>query len=366
MGEPVGVGIIGLGAISAQYLQTLAELRTLRLVAVSDLNAHRARAVADNLDGVRAMSVDQLLAYPDVKVVVNLTPPAGHAQIALAAIAAGKAVYNEKPLATTVAEGREIMHEATRAGVRIGAAPDTVLGTGLQTARHAIDVGQIGTPIAAIATFLSAGHESWHPNPDFYYAAGGGPLLDMGPYYVTALVTLLGPVISVIGAGSTSRSSRTIGSGPRAGEEIPVHVQTHVGGMLTHSSGALSTLTMSFDAAATQAAPIEVHGLEGSLIVPDPNNFDGAVRHRPLDGAGWETLPISAGYSKGGRGIGVAELVTATDDSDVRTSGTLALHVLDVMESLLRSAKEGHSIDVTSLAARPMAVPLAAEPGVPR
>jgi predicted dehydrogenase len=363
VGQPVGVGIIGLGAISGQYLRTLDALTTLRLIAVADVDADRSRAVAEDAEGVRALSVEQLLADPEVDVVVNLTTPAGHAQIALAAIAAGKAVYNEKPLATTVADGRAILGAAARAGVRVGAAPDTVLGTGLQTARHAIDHGLIGTPATAIATYLSAGHESWHPNPDFYYAAGGGPLLDMGPYYVTALVTLLGPVVSVVGASNAARTTRTIGSGPRAGEEIPVHVDTHVSGVLTHSSGALSTLTMSFDAGPTQAAPIEVHGPKGSLVVPDPNHFDGVVRHRALGGADWETVPVSAGYSQGGRGIGVADLMTAPDSSAVRASGTLACHVLDVMESVLASAREGRAIDVTFSADRPTAVPLAVEPG---
>jgi predicted dehydrogenase len=365
VGQPLGVGIIGLGVISSHYVRTLEALTTLRLAAIADLDAHRARVVADNLGGVRALSVEQLLADPDVEVVVNLTPPAGHAQIALAAIAAGKAVYNEKPLATTVAQGREILDTAARAGIRVGAAPDTVLGTGIQTARHAIDAGAIGTPTAAVATFLSAGHESWHPNPDFYYAVGGGPLLDMGPYYVTALVTLFGPIASVVGAGSASRSSRTIGSGPRAGETVPVDVQTHVSGILTHASGVLSTITMSFDAVATQAAPIEVHGTAGSLIVPDPNTFEGEVRRRALGDTGWTPLPVSAGYTTAGRGLGVAELMAARDDADVRTSEALALHVLDVMESVLRSAQDGRAVDIVSAAHRPTAVPLTAEPGVP-
>jgi len=364
VGQPVRVGIIGLGVISRQYLQTLETLTTLRLVAVADLDDERTRAVADDLDDVRARSVETLLADPDVEVVVNLTPPAGHAQIALAAIAAGKAVYNEKPLAATVADGREILHAATRAGVRVGAAPDTVLGTGIQTARHAIDADAIGTPTAAVATFLSAGHERWHPNPDFYYSAGGGPLLDMGPYYVTALVTLLGPIVSVVGAGSAARTTRTIATGPRAGESVPVHVLTHVSGVLTHASGALSTVTMSFDAGPSRAAPIEIHGPKGSLTVPDPNRFDGEVGHRALGSASWETLPVSAGYSSAGRGLGVAELMAARDTADVRTSGTLALHVLDVLESLLASAHAGRAIDVTSQAERPAAVPLAAEPGL--
>jgi predicted dehydrogenase len=371
---PTTIGIVGAGAISGQYLVTLRKLSTVRVVAVADLDAARADAVVAGLsglpgyDGVRAATVDDLLADPAVDVVLNLTPPAGHAPVALAAIAAGKAVYNEKPLAATVADGRRVLTAAAAARVRVGGAPDTVLGTGVQTARHAVDTGLIGTPTAATATFLCPGHERWHPNPDFYYTAGGGPLLDMGPYYVTALVTLLGPVASVLGAGSTARPSRTIGSGPRAGEEIGVDVFTHVTGVLTHASGALSTITMSFDAVATRAEPIEVHGPGGTLIVPDPNHFDGDVRLRRLGADDWETLPVAAGYRTGGRGLGVAELMTApaaaSSTGGARASGTLALHVLDVMESVLRSAATGGgSVTVEAQAERPAAVPLADEPG---
>ena len=223
-------------------------------------------------------AVAELLADPDVDTVLNLTIPAAHAEIALAAIAHGKDVYGEKPLAATFAQAREMVAAADAAGVRLGCAPDTVLGTGTQTARAAIDAGLIGTPIAASAVMITPGHERWHPNPDFYYREGGGPLLDMGPYYVAALVQLLGPVRSVIGAAGRPRAERVIASGPRAGERIPVEVDTHVTGVLEHESGALSTITTSFDGMATTAAPIEVHGERGTLAVPDPNNFDGDVR----------------------------------------------------------------------------------------
>ncbi len=364
MGQPIaGVGIVGTGAISGQYLDTLHRLNTVRVIAVADLDQDRARAAVAGHDAVRALTVDDLLTDPDVDVVLNLTPPAGHAPVALAAIEAGKAVYTEKPLASTVADARRVLTAASTAGVRVGGAPDTVLGTGVQTARHAIDTGLIGTPTAATATFLCPGHERWHPNPDFYYTTGGGPLLDMGPYYVTTLVTLLGPVTSVLGAGSTARPARTIGSGPRTGEQIPVEVLTHVTGVLTHATGALSTITMSFDAVATRAEPIELHGSTGSLIVPDPNHFDGDVRLRRLGGDAWETLPVAAGYRIGGRGLGVAELMTAPTADAARASGTLALHVLDTMESVLRSAADGGgAVAVQAQAERPAPVPLADEP----
>lgn len=202
-GTPLNVGIIGCGTIVGQYLASLRRLADVELVAVADLDADRARAVAKEWDGdVRAVTVDELLAAEDVDLVLNLTIPAAHAEIALKAIAAGKHVYGEKPLAATTDEARQVLEAARQAGVVVGCAPDTVLGTGIQTARKAIDDGLIGSPVAATATMVTPGHERWHPNPDFYYAPGGGPLLDMGPYYITALVTLLGPVTSVIGAAS--------------------------------------------------------------------------------------------------------------------------------------------------------------------
>jgi predicted dehydrogenase len=242
--------------------------------------------------------------------------------------------------------------------VRIGCAPDTVLGTGIQTARKAIDDGLIGPPIAATATFGTPGPESWHPSPDFYYSPGGGPLLDMGPYYVTSLVTMLGPVVSVIGAASRSRASRTIGSGPRQGQLVPVSTDTHITGVLVHESGVLSSLYMSFDTVATQAARIEVHGETGSLIAPDPNRFDGDVLLRTLGSKDWDQLPVSAGYVGSSRGFGVHDLAVTDAGREPRAGGKLAFHVLDVMESVVRSAHEGRVVEIQSRCERPAAVPL--------
>ncbi|MCU1567685.1 MAG: putative dehydrogenase [Pseudarthrobacter sp.] len=260
MGKPLKVGIVGCGAIIAQYLTSFRKLQDLELVAVADLDPTRAKAVAEQYEGVRAVSVEELLAADDVELVLNLTIPAAHAGVALKAIAAGKSVYGEKPLAATTAEARTVLEAAREAGVVVGCAPDTVLGTGIQTARKAIDDGLIGAPISASATMVTPGHERWHPNPDFYYQPGGGPLLDMGPYYVTALVTLLGPVVSVTGAASHTRNERTIASGPRQGEKVPVAIDSHVTGVLTHASGALSTLLMSFDAVKSKSPNIEIQG----------------------------------------------------------------------------------------------------------
>ena len=362
MGEPVRVGVVGCGAISGTYLETLARLSAVDVTAVADLDPARAQAVGDRV-GVPSMSVDHILVDPRVDLILNLTVPAAHADVALAAIAAGKSVYGEKPLAATTREGRAVLDAARVAGVRVGCAPDTVLGTGIQTARKAIDDGLIGKPIAATATFVSAGHEYWHPNPDFYYTAGGGPLLDMGPYYVTALVTLLGPVSSVIGKASRTRPTRTIHSGPRAGEVVTVDVDTHVTGVLEHESGALSTLVMSFDAAATYASRIEVHGELATIVAPDPNRFDGEVQLIRPNAGEWTTLPASAGYTGSARGYGLADLATTPAGETHRANGEVALHVLDAMESVLRSAEEGRSVAVSTRCERPSPVPLGGAPG---
>ncbi|MET1088828.1 MAG: Gfo/Idh/MocA family oxidoreductase [Arthrobacter sp.] len=359
MGKPVNIGIIGCGAIIAQYLANFRRLEDISLVAVADLDTARAQAVADSYNGVRAVTVDELLAADDVELVLNLTIPAAHAQIALRAIAAGKAVYGEKPLAATTAEAREVLDAARAAGVAVGCAPDTVLGTGIQTARKAIDDGLIGRPISATATMATPGHERWHPNPDFYYQPGGGPLLDMGPYYVSALVTLLGPVVSVIGAASHTRDERTIGSGPREGQTVPVATDTHVTGVLVHASGTLSTLVMSFDAVKTKSPNIEVHGEHGSLVVPDPNHFDGDVQLFALGADDWETLPVSAGYADSGRGFGIADLIRTPAGQEPRAGGALAFHALEVMESVLQSAHTGTTVRIGSTVARPALVELA-------
>jgi predicted dehydrogenase len=358
VGKPLKVGIIGCGAIIAQYLASFRKLEQIDLVAVADLDPARAQAVADDYEGVRALSVEELLAADDVELVLNLTIPAAHAEVALKAIAAGKSVYGEKPLAATTAEARQVLDAAREAGVAVGCAPDTVLGTGIQTARKAIDDGLIGPPISASATMVTPGHERWHPNPDFYYQPGGGPLLDMGPYYVTALVTLLGPVVSVMGAASHTRSERTIGSGPRKGEKIPVTIDSHVSGVLVHASGALSTLFMSFDAVQSKSPNIEIHGERGSLVVPDPNHFDGDVQLFSLGAEDWETLPVSAGYVDSGRGFGIADLASTPAGAEPRAGGAMAYHALEVMESVLESAHSGSAVRISSTVERPAGVEL--------
>ncbi|MFJ6651186.1 Gfo/Idh/MocA family protein [Microbacterium sp. NPDC091313] len=355
MGEPHGIGIVGLGVISAQYLATLAEHPAVRIVATADLDGARAEEVASRFDGCRALGVDELVADPAVQTVLNLTVPAAHADVALAALAAGTGVFGEKPLAATFADARRVMD--ARGSAWVGCAPDTVLGTGVQTARAAVDAGAIGRPVAATATWVSAGHEAWHPNPDFYYREGGGPLLDMGPYYLTTLFHLLGPVARVSGASSRPRDTRMIATGPRAGEVIPVEVDTHVTGVLEHVGGAVSTVTFSFDAPVSDAAPIEVYGDGGTLSVPDPNLFDGEVRVRAGRDDPWRPVTERAGYAGAGRGIGILDRIATGSD---RTDGAIALHVLEVMTALQESARSGARIDLLTRPERPALVPFTA------
>ena len=356
MGGPHGIGIVGLGNISRQYLDTLARHPAVRIVAVADLDPSRSAEVAADLPGARALTVERLLDSPDVQTVLNLTIPAAHAEIALAALAHGKDVYGEKPLAVTLDQARSILDRAAAAGRTVGCAPDIVLGTGTQTARAAIDAGLIGRPLAASAVMVTPGHERWHPNPDFYYTDGGGPLLDMGPYYLSALVQLLGPIRSVTGAASRLRGERVIGSGARAGQSIPVEVDSHVSGVLEHVSGVLTTITTSFDGVVSTAAPIEVHGESGTLAVPDPNYFDGEVRVFALGGSQWRVLEPSAGYVAGSRGIGLLDQIAA-NGRPPRADGGLALHVLEAMTALLRSAAEGRRLQLTTAPERPAPVP---------
>jgi predicted dehydrogenase len=353
---PLRIGMVGAGKISGQYLDTIARLDTLRLTAVADLDPGRAKEAAERAGAEVAGSLAELVARDDVDAVLNLTIPAVHTEVALAAVAAGKHVYGEKPLATTREEAAAILAAAREAGVRVGSAPDTVLGTGTQTARKAVDDGLIGRPVAATAFMTTAGHEAWHPDPEFYYRPGGGPLLDMGPYYLSALVHLLGPVVKVTGAASTPRAERVVGSGPRAGQRFAVEVDTHITGVLEHADGALSTLVMSFDVHAAHLPRIEVHGTAGSLSVPDPNGFEGQVELFAAGGS-WQPLPVSAGYPGAGRGTGLADLADALATGRPHlASAELAEHVLDVMLTLLDSAHAGQALAVASRCERPAPV----------
>ncbi|MGQ4488952.1 Gfo/Idh/MocA family protein [Streptomyces sp. SAS_281] len=363
MAGPLRIGVVGAGNISGEYLETLSRMANVRPVQVATRDPEHARAAVARFPEARATSLTELYASDDLDLLLNLTTPEAHLEVSLASIAAGKHLYGEKPLAMTTAEARSILAAASAQGVRVGCAPDTVLGTGIQTARVCVDKGEIGTPVAASAFMTTPGHERWHPDPEFYYRAGGGPVLDMGPYYLTALVLILGPVRRVTGLSVTPRRTRTIGSGRRAGKTFPVDVATHVTGVLEHEGGALSTLMMSFDVWQSTLPKIEVYGTEGTLSVPDPNSFTGDVRVSHDGDSAWRTVPVLGGYSGGARGIGIADMAYAiATDTAHRASADLAYHVLDVMESLLAATESGTGHRVDSGFQRPDAVPANARP----
>lgn len=362
MGIPVNVGIVGAGNISRQYLDRFAELPNLRLAAIADLDTTRAAQVAAD-QGVRALTVDELLADDGIDVVLNLTIPAAHADVAHRALAAGKHVYGEKPLALSTSEADPMMRLAAEKGLRIGSAPDSVLGTGVQTARAVIDEGGIGTPVAAAVAWSAPGHELWHPAPAFYYQPGGGPLFDMGPYYLTALVTLLGPIVKVAGMTATSDRERTVATGALAGEVIDVDVDTHVTALLQHASGVVTTLTMSFEVWASDTPLFEVYGTQGTLAVPDPNNFSDPVRVATSADRSFREVPVSGGFTDAGRGYGLSDMARAIQQGgEHRASGDLAYHVLEVMEKIIDAAHRSVVLDVVSSVERPAAIGRGAKP----
>lgn len=352
--ERVGIGIIGCGNISGAYLKAMASFPILDVRGVADLNHALAEAKAGEFN-VPAKRIEELFADPAVEIIVNLTIPKAHVAVGLQALDAGKHAYSEKPLGITFEEGKKLADVAKAKGLRIGAAPDTFLGGGHQTARALIDKGVIGQPVGGTATFMCPGHERWHPNPAFYYEVGGGPMLDMGPYYITDLVNLFGPVAKVAGFAVSPRKERVITSEPRNGERIPVHVPTHVAGLMAFENGAVVQIGMSFDVAGHKHVPLEIYGTEGTLIVPDPNHFGGDVELLKKGGA-FEQQPLTAPYADGNyRSIGVADLAHAIrSNRPHRASGSLALHVLEVMEAFHTASETGRTVDITTQTERPM------------
>ncbi|MCI0158088.1 Gfo/Idh/MocA family oxidoreductase [Leifsonia shinshuensis] len=362
--RPVGVGLIGAGVISAEYLGNLTRFPGVDVRFVADLDEGRAaaRAAAFGIPG--SGSVERLLADDDVEIVVNLTLPQVHVEVGLQAIAAGKHVWSEKPLGLDRASARLLLDAAAGAGLRVAAAPDTFLGAGVQTARRLIESGAIGVPQSALTLLQSPGPESWHPNPDFLFQDGAGPLFDVGPYYLTALVQLLGPLASVDAVLGAARRTRTIGSGPRAGETFAVTVPTYVGAGYRFVNGTSAQSIFSFDSH-LQRTRFEISGSEGTLVVPDVNGFDGELL---LHTDGGEPRSIAAVGSTTTRGTGVAELAEALREGRAeRATGELAYHVLDAMVSTIEA---GEASSPVVIASRPEVQPalspewsaLAAEP----
>ncbi len=349
----VGIGIIGCGNISGAYLTAMKSFPILDIKGVADLNRELAEAKAAEF-GLKAVDIAALLADPSIEIIVNLTIPKAHVAVGLQALDAGKHTYSEKPLGINFAEGKTLAEAAAAKGLRIGAAPDTFLGGSHQTARAIIDEGAIGIPVGGTATFMCPGHERWHPNPAFYYEVGGGPMLDMGPYYITDLVNLLGPVSQVAGFAVTPRKERIITSEPRNGEHIPVHVPTHVAGVMAFANGAVVQIGMSFDVAGHKHVPLEVYGTEGTLIVPDPNRFGGPVEFLKKGGE-FAEREITAPYADGNyRSLGVADMAHAIrSNRPHRANGSLALHVLEVMEAFQTASDSGRTVTITTQTERP-------------
>jgi predicted dehydrogenase len=357
-----GVGIVGCGNISDVYAQKLASLPFVELVACADVMPERAKALAEKHGVPKALSPDALLADDDVAVVVNLTIPAAHYAVSRQAVEAGKSVFSEKPLALTLDEGLALGRAAEAAGVRVGCAPDTFLGAGLQTCRKLIDDGAIGEPVAASGFMLSPGPEAWHPSPHTFYQRGAGPLFDMGPYYLTALVHLLGPARRVTGSARITHAQRPIGSEPLRGQRIDVEVPTHVSAVIDFTSGPVASLTTSFDVQTTRLRNIEIHGSEGTLSVPDPNTFGGPVTLRRRGESQWTEMPLSHANAAQSRGLGLADMFRGVQAGRPhRASLALSCHVLDLMESIVRASDEGSHALPRTTCERPEPLP----PGLP-
>ena len=368
--EPMTIGIIGCGTISDAYLKGAARSQLIRVKACADMLPEAAQAKAKEY-GVEAVPVDTLLADPSIEAVIDLTIPAAHGPLNLQIVDAGKHVYSEKPLAVRFKEAEALMLAAAGRDVRVGCAPDTFLGAAHQACRRAVDEGRIGRPVAGAAAVLSHGMEHWHPSPEFFFKRGGGPIHDIGPYYVTQLVNLIGPVVRVTAQASMASATRTVTSEPRRGQVIEVEVPTTVNGVLSFANGANVSLTASWDVWKHRRLPIEVYGTEGSLLVPDPNFFGGEPLITERDGD-WQKLDHSAhpfgipnrALRSGAevadyRIVGLLDMAAAIRQGRPhRASGALALHVLEVLDAFERSSIEGRHIMIESPCERPEPLPL--------
>lgn len=357
--DKIKVGIIGAGNISGIYLENGKKFDSMEVVAIADLDVERAGQKAAE-HGIKGMSVDELLADPDVQMVINLTIPQAHASVSLQALEAGKHVYVEKPFTVTREEAQQVLALAEAKGLYAGSAPDTFLGGGIQTAAKVIADGWIGTPVSASAFMLSGGHESWHPSPEFYYQVGGGPMFDMGPYYLTAMVAMLGPITRVTGAANISYPERTITSKPKYGQKINVEIPTHVAGIMDFHCGAIGTIITSFDTPGHSTLPrIEVHGSHGTLVVPDPNTFGGEIKIHRAGTKEWSSIPHLYGNIDNSRGLGAAEMAAAIlERRPHRASGQLGYHVLEAMHGIHDAASEGKHYMMTSSCEQPELLPL--------
>ncbi|WP_407272291.1 Gfo/Idh/MocA family protein [Radiobacillus sp. PE A8.2] len=338
----INIGVIGCGNISSIYMENIPKFDHLELVACSDLIMDRAHKQAETFGISKAYTIEEMLNDTNIEIIVNLTTPKAHADVSIQVLEAGKHVYVEKPLAVTLEEGKRIIQLAKEKNLLVGGAPDTFLGAGIQTACSLIEQGEIGDIVGASAFMINRGHEHWHPDPAFYYDTGGGPMFDMGPYYITALIALLGPIKQLSGLTRISYPERTILSEPRAGEVIKVNTPTHISGTIDFASGAIGSITTSFDAfGGTSLPPIEVYGSEGTLLVPDPNTFGGPVCIRKRDEKEFTNIHLTHNYDENSRGLGVADMARNLLNKTPQRAGVeLTYHVLEAMHGFHISSNE--------------------------
>ncbi len=353
--DKIKVGLVGCGDISSVYLKNCTKkFNNIEVVACADLIPERAEEKAKEFGILKAYTLDEMLHDPEIQIVLNLTIPHAHSHICLQVLAAGKNIYVEKPLAITREDGRKILDFAKERGLLVGAAPDTFLGGGLQTCRKIIDEGWIGKPIAVNAFMMGHRPESWHPDPEFLYKSGGGPMFDMGPYYLTALVSLLGPVHRVTGMVKKCFPQRTVMTGPKAGKVIDVDVPTHVVGVLDFESGVLGNLVTSFDVWGSKLPNIEIYGSEGTLVIPDPNTFGGPIFIKKPNATEWEEIPLIDGFVDNARGIGLFDMADALLlGGEHRASGSMAYHILDIMHGFFDASQDGSCCKLNSSCKRP-------------
>lgn len=363
---PLKIGIIGCGNISPLYLAAPKYFPQIDFVALSDLDMDLARARAEEFGIAEVLTVDELLARPDIDIVVNLTVPQAHAAVARAVLEAGKHVYNEKPLATDLEDAKTLLDLAESKGLRVACAPSTFLGAAVQTCRKLLDDGAIGEPVAFSATMLQRGMESWHPNPSFFYQPGAGPMFDIGPYYLAALLALLGPVRRVSGMARISFKERTIGSQRLAGTTFEVNTPTHIVSTLEFESGVIGTLTTSFDVWAHEQPKFEIYGSEGSLSLAAPNAMDGPVRTHAATGD-WQEHPLVHEFRtlESGWGLALVDLIAAVEQGRPhRADGKFALHALEVMHATLSAAETGGTVTLTTTCERPEPLWVGVDDGV--
>ena len=356
--ESLKAGVVGCGTISEIYFANAKRFKEFDIVACADLDLNLAKQRAKEFNISKAYTTEELLADSEIDIVINLTTPLVHAKIALDALESGKHVYGEKPLSVKREDGLRILETANAKGLLVCNAPDTFLGGGIQTCRKLIDDGYIGEPVSATAFMMNHGHERWHPNPDFYYQEGGGPMLDMGPYYLTALIALMGPIKRVAGSTKITFSERTITSEPRFGEKIKVNTPTQINGVLDFESGAVASIITSFDTWHHHLPNIEIYGSKGSLVVPDPNTFGGPVYVRRYDENSWTEVPLTHNFTDNCRGLGIADMASSIMEGRTpRANGDLAFHVLDVIQGFQNASETNRYYEPVSTCNQPRPFP---------